>query len=72
MQLSKTTTRREFHPNPDLALTSDYLEELTDQARKQYHRDYGETTRNTPGWLHVAITENRMHFYYDYIQEHTK
>lgn len=71
MQLNRTTTRREFHPRPDVPLTIDDIDALVDEARKQYHRDYNETTRDKPGWLKVSISPlgGTMHFYYDYVQE---
>lgn len=63
--------RREFTLPPGVDTTLENVETLIDEARKQYHRDFGTTTRDRKHWLRAAVIAGVFTMFYDFEQPHT-
>lgn len=66
MQLSETEVTRKFVLAPDKINTGTDVEQLIDEARKQYRRDVGETTLDKTHWLAMSIEHNVLTFHYSF------
>lgn len=66
MQLSETEVTRKFVLPPDAVSTATDVENLIEEARRQYRRDVGKTTLDKEHWLHMTIENNTLMFHYSF------